>query len=128
MRIGMGYDVHRLTTDRKLILGGVEIPYERGLLGLCRRLDVYLRHFDMKRVGDILPHRVDMRAHLRCLRDNRRVNIFNQEKMFFQQPAHMLQKLHGRNPFIGRVRIRKMSLLSIIFYGKVMNRLVEKKR
>ena len=33
MRIGMGYDVHRLTTDRKLILGGVEIPYERGLLG-----------------------------------------------------------------------------------------------
>lgn len=29
----MGYDVHRLTTDRKLILGGVEIPYEKGLLG-----------------------------------------------------------------------------------------------
>ena len=33
MRIGMGYDVHRLTEDRKLILGGVEIPYEKGLLG-----------------------------------------------------------------------------------------------
>lgn len=33
MRIGQGYDVHRLTEDRKLILGGVEIPYERGLLG-----------------------------------------------------------------------------------------------
>ena len=33
MRIGMGYDVHRLVTDRKLILGGVEIPYEKGLLG-----------------------------------------------------------------------------------------------
>ena len=33
MRIGHGYDVHRLTTDRKLILGGVEIPYELGLLG-----------------------------------------------------------------------------------------------
>lgn len=29
----MGYDVHRLTEDRKLILGGVEIPYEYGLLG-----------------------------------------------------------------------------------------------
>jgi 2-C-methyl-D-erythritol 2,4-cyclodiphosphate synthase len=29
----MGYDVHRLVEDRKLILGGVEIPYERGLLG-----------------------------------------------------------------------------------------------
>ena len=33
MRIGHGYDVHRLTENRKLILGGVEIPWERGLLG-----------------------------------------------------------------------------------------------
>ncbi len=32
-RIGQGYDVHRLTEGRKLILGGVEIPWERGLLG-----------------------------------------------------------------------------------------------
>ena len=33
MRIGHGYDVHRLGEDRKLILGGVEISYEKGLLG-----------------------------------------------------------------------------------------------
>lgn len=33
MRIGLGYDVHRLTTDRKMILGGVEIPHDSGLLG-----------------------------------------------------------------------------------------------
>lgn len=33
MRIGHGYDVHRLVTGRKLILGGVDIPYEKGLLG-----------------------------------------------------------------------------------------------
>ena len=33
MRIGNGYDVHRLVKDRRLILGGVEIPYEKGLLG-----------------------------------------------------------------------------------------------
>ncbi|MFI3237996.1 MAG: 2-C-methyl-D-erythritol 2,4-cyclodiphosphate synthase [Lachnospiraceae bacterium] len=33
MRIGMGYDVHRLVTDRALIIGGVEIPHELGLLG-----------------------------------------------------------------------------------------------
>ena len=33
MRIGHGYDVHKLTEDRKLILGGVEIPFEKGLLG-----------------------------------------------------------------------------------------------
>jgi len=33
MRIGHGYDVHRLVENRKLILGGVEIPFEKGLLG-----------------------------------------------------------------------------------------------
>ena len=33
MRIGFGYDVHRLVNGRKLILGGVEIPYEKGLEG-----------------------------------------------------------------------------------------------
>ncbi len=33
MRIGHGYDVHRLVEDRRLILGGVEIPFEKGLLG-----------------------------------------------------------------------------------------------
>lgn len=33
MRVGMGYDVHKLAENRKLILGGVEIPFERGLLG-----------------------------------------------------------------------------------------------
>ena len=33
MRIGHGYDVHRLVEDRELILGGVKIPYEKGLLG-----------------------------------------------------------------------------------------------
>lgn len=33
MRVGMGYDVHRLAEDRKLIIGGVEIPHDLGLLG-----------------------------------------------------------------------------------------------
>jgi len=33
MRIGHGYDVHRLVDDRKLIMGGVEIPWDKGLLG-----------------------------------------------------------------------------------------------
>lgn len=33
MRIGHGYDVHKLTENRRLIIGGVDIPYEKGLLG-----------------------------------------------------------------------------------------------
>jgi len=33
MRIGIGYDIHRLVEDRKLFLGGIEIPYVKGLIG-----------------------------------------------------------------------------------------------
>lgn len=44
MRVGIGYDIHSLEENRKLILGGVEIPYEKGLLG----------HSD----GDVLLHAV----------------------------------------------------------------------
>ena len=33
MRVGLGYDVHKLVEDRKLIIGGIDIPYEKGLLG-----------------------------------------------------------------------------------------------
>lgn len=51
MRIGQGYDVHKLVEGRKLILGGVEIPYEKGLLG----------HSD----ADVLVHAV-MDALLGC--------------------------------------------------------------
>lgn len=44
MRVGIGYDVHRLVAGRKLILGGIEIPFEKGLLG----------HSD----GDVLLHAI----------------------------------------------------------------------
>lgn len=33
MRVGLGYDVHRLVEDRRLIIGGIDIPFEKGLLG-----------------------------------------------------------------------------------------------
>lgn len=56
MRIGHGYDVHRLTEGRKLILGGVDIPYEKGLLG----------HSD----ADVLTHAVmDALLGAACLGD-----------------------------------------------------------
>ena len=55
-RIGQGYDVHRLTEGRKLILGGVKIPFEKGLLG----------HSD----ADVLVHAVmDALLGAACLGD-----------------------------------------------------------
>lgn len=62
MRIGHGYDVHRLVADRKLILGGVEIPYEKGLLGhsdadvlLHAVMDAILGALAMGDIGHLFP-------------------------------------------------------------------------
>ncbi len=56
MRIGLGYDIHQLVTGRKLILGGVDIPFDKGLLG----------HSD----ADVLVHAVcDALLGAACLGD-----------------------------------------------------------
>src|SRR5262249_50724272 len=56
MRTGIGYDIHRLAEGRKLILGGVEIPFEKGLLG----------HSD----ADVLAHSIcDALLGAACLGD-----------------------------------------------------------
>ena len=77
MRVGMGYDVHRLVEGRKLILGGVEILYEKGLLGhsdadvlLHAIMDALL---GAAALGDIGQHFPDTRSEERrvgkeCLR------------------------------------------------------------
>lgn len=62
MRIGHGYDVHKLTEGRRLILGGVEIPYEKGLLGhsdadvlLHAVMDALLGACAMGDIGHLFP-------------------------------------------------------------------------
>ena len=62
MRIGHGYDVHRLVADRKLILGGVDIPYEKGLLGhsdadvlLHAVMDAILGALALGDIGKLFP-------------------------------------------------------------------------
>lgn len=62
IRIGHGYDVHRLTENRKLILGGVGIPYEKGLLGhsdadvlLHAIMDAVLGALALGDIGKLFP-------------------------------------------------------------------------
>ena len=66
MRIGHGYDVHRLTEGRKLILGGVEIPFEKGLDGhsdadvlLHAIMDALLGAAAMGDIGKLFPDHDD---------------------------------------------------------------------
>jgi len=61
-RIGQGYDIHALVSDRKLILGGVHIPYEKGLLGhsdadalLHALTDALLGAAGLNDIGQIFP-------------------------------------------------------------------------
>lgn len=86
-RIGHGYDVHRLTEGRRLILGGVDIPYERGLLGhsdadvlLHALMDALLGAAALGDIGKLFPDtdeayrgadsRVLLREVARWLKDN----------------------------------------------------------
>ncbi len=62
MRVGMGYDVHQLVSERELILGGVNIPYEKGLLGhsdadvlLHAIMDALLGAAAMGDIGKLFP-------------------------------------------------------------------------
>lgn len=61
-RIGLGYDIHKLTTDRELIIGGVHIPYEKGLLGhsdadvlVHAIIDALLGALAMDDIGTLFP-------------------------------------------------------------------------
>ncbi len=62
MRIGIGYDSHRFAEGRKLLLGGIEIPYEKGLMGhsdadvLCHSItDALIGAAGLGSIGDFFP-------------------------------------------------------------------------
>lgn len=90
MRVGSGYDVHRLVEDRKLILGGATIPYEKGLLGHSDA-DV-LVHAIMDALlgaaalGDIGKHFPDSDAAYKGISSIellKRVKLLLEEKLYF---------------------------------------------
>lgn len=82
MRIGYGYDVHRLTENRKLILGGVEIPFEKGLLG----------HSD----ADVLTHAVmDSLLGACALGDIGKLFPDNDEKFRNANSIRLLKEVYG---------------------------------
>ena len=61
-RIGLGYDIHKLAEDRELVVGGVKIPYEKGLLGhsdadvlVHAIIDALLGALAMDDIGTLFP-------------------------------------------------------------------------
>lgn len=91
MRIGIGYDVHKLVEERKLIIGGVEIPYEKGLLGHSDA-DVLL-HAIMDSIlgaaalGDIGKHFPDKDS---AFKDASSVRLLKEVKEIIQKKGYVI--------------------------------------
>lgn len=89
MRVGLGYDVHKLVEGRKLILGGVEIPYEKGLLGhsdadvlLHAVMDALLGAAALGDIGKHFPDNDDRYKGISSIRLLEEVGKLLEENMF----------------------------------------------
>ncbi len=122
MRVGMGYDVHKLAEGRKLILGGVDIPYSRGLLGhsdadvlIHAVMDALLGAAALGDIGRHFPDTderyrgissIELLKEVGRLLDNEQYVISNIDSTIIAQKPKML-------PHIGKMRENIASALKI---------------
>ena len=113
MRVGMGYDVHRLVEDRKLIIGGVEIPYEKGLLGhsdadvlLHAIMDALLGAAALGDIGKHFPDNDDRYKGISSLELLRRVGKLLDEKNYVIEniDATIIAQRPKMRPYIDTMR------------------------
>ena len=113
MRVGMGYDVHRLVENRKLIIGGVNIPYEKGLLGHSDA-DVLLHAISdallgAAALGDIGKHFPDTDEKWKgadSLKLLEQVGTMLEEKLYFIEnvDATIIAQAPKMRPYIDQMR------------------------
>ncbi len=113
MRIGMGYDVHRLTEDRKLILGGVEIPWKKGLLGhsdadvlLHAVMDALLGAAALGDIGKHFPDTDPTYEGISSVKLLERVGALLEEKLFLIEniDATIIAQAPKMRPYIDIMR------------------------
>lgn len=113
MRVGMGYDVHRLVENRKLIIGGVEIPYEKGLLGhsdadvlLHAVSDALLGAVALGDIGKHFPDTEEKWKGADSMKLLERVGEMLEEKMFFVEniDATIIAQAPKMRPYIDTMR------------------------
>jgi 2-C-methyl-D-erythritol 2,4-cyclodiphosphate synthase len=120
LRIGNGYDIHRLVFGRKLILGGVEIPFERGLLGhsdgdcLCHAMaDALLGALALPNIGQFFPNGdpqlrgIDSAQMLKTIYEReilpRSYRIVNTDSTIIAQKPHLATHLGTMRRTLGEV-------------------------
>ncbi len=105
LRVGLGYDVHRLTENRELILGGVSIPYEKGLLGhsdadvlIHAIMDALLGAGKMGDIGKLFPDTdprykgissIKLLKHVKKKMDAKGVKVINIDSIIVAQRPKM---------------------------------------
>ena len=113
MRIGMGYDVHRLVEDRKMIMGGVEIPFEKGLLGhsdadvlLHAIMDALLGAAALGDIGRHFPDTDEAYRGISSIRLLERVGELLEENLFFIEniDATIIAQMPKMRPYIDDMR------------------------
>ena len=113
MRIGQGYDVHRLTEGRKLIIGGVTIPYEKGLLGhsdadvlLHAVMDALLGAAALGDIGAHFPDTDEKYKGADSLKLLSEVGWMLSDKMYFIQniDATIIAQAPKMRPYIDEMR------------------------
>lgn len=122
MRIGMGYDVHRLVEERDLIIGGIKIPYEKGLLGhsdadvlLHAIMDALL---GAAALGDIGKHFPDTKAEYKgisSLKLLKKVGELLDENLFLVEniDATIIAQAPKMRPYIDDMRQNIADALNI---------------
>lgn len=122
LRIGNGYDIHRLTENRNLILGGVNIPYEKGLLGhsdadvlIHSIIDALLGASDLPNIGVLFPDNDEkykdisssiLLEKVKLLLKEKNISIVNIDSVIVAQRPKL-------NPFISEMRKNISDILEI---------------
>ena len=113
MRIGMGYDVHKLVENRELIIGGVTIPYEKGLLGhsdadvlIHAIMDALLGAAALGDIGKHFPDTDDAYKGISSLLLLEKVGELLQENLFFVEniDATIIAQAPKMSPYIDQMR------------------------
>lgn len=122
MRIGLGYDVHKLVENRELIIGGVNIPYEKGLLGhsdadvlLHAIMDSILGAAALGDIGKHFPDTDDRYKNISSIELLKEVGSFIREKRYEigNIDATIIAQNPKMAPHIENMRVNIASTLNI---------------
>lgn len=122
MRVGMGYDVHKLVEGRDLIMGGVKIPYEKGLLGhsdadvlLHAIMDALLGAAALGDIGKHFPDTDDAYKGISSIELMKKVGELLEEKLYFINniDATIIAQRPKMRPYIEQMEINVANALGI---------------